>query len=179
MRCATYLRRSLAAKIGLSLLVGLLGSMMLRVIVVVITADSLTSVATPSMHTSCASSGMSAVRPEPAWAAEIVQKAAELSAWDFWLACATGTGGGLVSLFRELKDDWSKFRFLWAIGHMVTAQFASLLTYLLAVHEEFPLTLALVASGIFGWLGNAGLEKLSKVITRAFGLNTSSDAPPK
>lgn len=157
MRCATYLRRSLAAKIGLSLLVGLLGSMMLRVIVVVITT----------------------VRPEPAWAVEVVQKVAELSAWDFWLACATGTGGGLVSLFRELRDDWSKFRFLWAIGHMVTAQFASLLTYLLAVHQELPLTLALVSSGIFGWLGNAGLEKLSEFIMRAFGLNTSSDAPPK
>ena len=157
MRCATYLKRSLFAKVGLGLLVGLVGSVMLRVIVVVITA----------------------VRPEPAWAAEIVQKVAELSVFDFWLACATGTGGGLVSLFRELRDDWSKFRFLWAIGHMVTAQFASLLTYLLAVHQEFPLTLALVASGIFGWLGNAGLEKLSKFITRAFGLNTSSDAPPK
>ena len=155
MRCATYLKRSLFAKVGLGLLVGLVGSVMLRVIVVVITA----------------------VRPEPAWAAEIVQKVAELSVFDFWLACATGTGGGLVSLFRELRDDWSKFRFLWAIGHMVTAQFASLLTYLLAVHQEFPLTLALVASGIFGWLGNAGLEKLSKFITRAFGLNTSSDAP--
>ena len=155
MRCATYLKRSLFAKVGLGLLVGLVGSVMLRVIVVVITA----------------------VRPEPAWAAEIVQKVAELSVFDFWLACAAGTGGGLVSLFRELRDDWSKFRFLWAIGHMVTAQFASLLTYLLAVHQEFPLTLALVASGIFGWLGNAGLEKLSGFITRAFRLNTSSDAP--
>ena len=143
--CTRALRRSLAAKIALSALIAAGGSVMLRVMLVL----------------------FATVQPAPVWAAEVAQRVVDLSITDFWLACATGSAGGAVSLFRELRGDWSKFRVLWALGHMVTAQFAALMTYLLAVTWELPVTLALVASGLFGWLGNAGLEKLSGIATRA------------
>ena len=143
--CTRALRRSLAAKIALSALIAVCGSVMLRVMLVL----------------------FATVQPAPVWATEVAQRVVDLSIRDFWLACATGSAGGAVSLFRELRDDWSKFRVLWALGHMVTAQFAALMTYLLAVTWELPVTLALVASGLFGWLGNAGLEKLSGIATRA------------
>lgn len=143
--CTRALRRSLAAKIALSALIAVCGSVMLRVMLVL----------------------FATVQPAPVWATEVAQRVVDLSIPDFWLACATGSAGGAVSLFRELRDDWSKFRVLWALGHMVTAQFAALMTYLLAVTWELPVTLALVASGLFGWLGNAGLEKLSGIATRA------------
>lgn len=160
--CTRALRRSLAAKIALSALIAVCGSVMLRVMLVL----------------------FATVQPAPVWAivdlyrgtiGEACHSAAgglvvDLSIPDFWLACATGSAGGAVSLFRELRDDWSKFRVLWALGHMVTAQFAALMTYLLAVTWELPVTLALVASGLFGWLGNAGLEKLSGIATRALGI---------
>lgn len=103
-------------------------------------------------------------------AAEVVQRIVALSAIDFAFACATGSMGGAVSLFRELRRDWSKFRLMEAIGHMVTAQFAALLTYLLAVNYQFPFTLALFAAGIMGWLGNAGIERLSNKATQVLGL---------
>lgn len=146
--CTRALRRSLAAKIALSALIAVCGSVMLRVMLVL----------------------FATVQPAPVWATEVAQRVVDLSIRDFWLACATGSAGGAVSLFRELRDDWSKFRVLWALGHMVTAQFAALMTYLLAVTWELPVTLALVASGLFGWLGNAGLEKLSGIATRALGI---------
>ena len=146
--CTRALRRSLAAKIALSALIAAGGSVMLRVIFVL----------------------FATVQPAPVWATEVAQRVVDLSIRDFWLACATGSAGGAVSLFRELRDDWSKFRVLWALGHMVTAQFAALMTYLLAVTWELPETLALVACGLFGWLGNAGLEKLSGIATRALGI---------
>lgn len=146
--CTRALRRSLAAKIALSALIAVCGSVMLRVMLVL----------------------FATVQPAPVWATEVAQRVVDLSITDFWLACATGSAGGAVSLFRELRDDWSKFRVLWALGHMVTAQFAALMTYLLAVTWELPVTLALVASGLFGWLGNAGLEKLSGIATRALGI---------
>jgi hypothetical protein len=146
--CTRALRRSLAAKIALSALIAAGGSVMLRVFLVL----------------------FATVQPAPVWATEVAQRVVDLSIRDFWLACATGSAGGAVSLFRELRDDWSKFRVLWALGHMVTAQFAALMTYLLAVTWELPETLALVASGLFGWLGNAGLEKLSGIATRALGI---------
>lgn len=98
------------------------------------------------------------------------QRIVALSAIDFAFACATGSMGGAVSLFRELRRDWSKFRLMEAIGHMVTAQFAALLTYLLAVNYQFPFTLALFAAGIMGWLGNAGIERLSNKATQVLGL---------
>jgi len=151
--CTRALRRSLAAKIALSALIAAGGSVMLRVILVL----------------------FATVQPAPVWATEVAQRVVDLSITDFWLACATGSAGGAVSLFRELRDDWSKFRVLWALGHMVTAQFAALMTYLLAVTWELPVTLALVASGLFGWLGNAGLEKLSGIATRALKINN----PPR
>lgn len=108
--------------------------------------------------------------PLDGMAAEVVQRIVALSAIDFAFACATGSMGGAVSLFRERRRDWSKFRLMEAIGHMVTAQFSALLTYLLAVNYQFPFTLALFAAGIMGWLGNAGIERLSAKATQVLGL---------
>lgn len=88
--CTRALRRSLAAKIALSALIAVCGSVMLRVMLVL----------------------FATVQPAPVWAAEVAQRVVDLSIPDFWLACATGSAGGAVSLFRELRDDWSKFRVL-------------------------------------------------------------------
>lgn len=119
-------------------------------------------------HPDCAITA--ATFPLDGLATEVVQRIVALSAIDFAFACATGSMGGAVSLFRELRRDWSKFRLMEAIGHMVTAQFAALLTYLLAVNYQFPFTLALFAAGIMGWLGNAGIERLSNKATQVLGL---------
>lgn len=112
-------------------------------------------------------------------AASVANGAISLSALHFGLVCLMSSSGGFVSLVRELGNDWSRFSFLEAVGHMVTAQFAGVLIYLLAVTSEMNVAAALIGSGIFGWLGNAGLERIGAWATRAFGLQLSSPAPEK
>lgn len=112
-------------------------------------------------------------------AASVANGAISLSALHFGLVCLMSSSGGFVSLVRELGNDWSRFKFLEAVGHMVTSQFAGVLIYLLAVTSEMNVAAALIGSGIFGWLGNAGLERIGAWATRAFGLQLSSPGPEK
>ena len=108
------------------------------------------------------------VTPSLGWAAEFAHAVLSLELIDFAMACFVGGLGGMASLFQELKRPIAKFSVQAAVGHMFTAQFASLIAYLLAVQQAMPVPLGLVFAGMFGWLGAAALDMLGR---KMFGTN--------
>lgn len=113
---------------------------------------------------------MLALLPDDGKAGELAHQAINMSSLHFAFAAAVATFGGAASLFHELRTDMSKFTIMNAIGHMVVAQFAGLLIYLLGVTYEYPVPLAMVGCGIAGWGGGKVITLLSdRIMPRFWG----------
>lgn len=106
------------------------------------------------------------VLPYDTMAQEYAQRAVHLVGADFWLAAGLAAVGGASSLFHELREDMRRFSLINALGHMVAAQFAGVLAYLIAVDYHWSMPLALVASGIAGWGGNKTIAAVSDAVTK-------------
>lgn len=114
-----------------------------------------------------------AVLPAESWAAEAVTRAITMSAGHFWLTAAIAAAGGVTSFLRDVKHDTASLRIINAMGHLVAAQFAGLLVYLMAVDLQWSEPWALVACGVAGWSGNHFIEKLSAVVLSRSGVDVS------
>lgn len=124
---------------------------------------------------------VASVSDAPAWAADTAHAILALSIRDFVLACIAGTMGGLASLAQEFKrgDPTRASGLTGAVGHLVIAQFATLMAYLGAVQEQLPVPAGLLAAGSMGWMGAAGLDWFGRRASQLLGLGVSPDTPPK
>lgn len=108
--------------------------------------------------------------PADTWASDLAHQVMSLSGMHFWLAACVATFGGAASLFHELRLDMTRFTLPNALGHMIIAQFAGLLLYLLTVSYEQPVPLALAACGSAGWGGGKLITLASDAIMRRLGI---------
>lgn len=108
--------------------------------------------------------------PEHTWAAEIAQRTVAMGALDFGMACGISALGGASSLFHEVRSNIARFSFVNAFGHMILAQFAGLLSYLIAVNYSWPFPLALVGCGVSGWGGNKTIVAINDMFVRRLGI---------
>jgi len=104
--------------------------------------------------------------PSETFAQELAMQAAYLPAHSFWSAAGLAGLGGLASFSHEVRSDRSNLAFFNAFGHMVSAQFAGLLIYLLTVEWNWSWPITLAASGAAGWGGN---KTISIIFKRLFG----------
>lgn len=112
--------------------------------------------------------------PSDSWAADTVHAVARMGAMQFWLTAAIAGVGGAVSFLHDVRVDASNLRALTALGHMLAAQFAGLLTFLLAIEWQMPEYLALALCGVAGWGGNHYIEKLSAALFSRAGIDARS-----
>lgn len=114
--------------------------------------------------------------PAGSWANEIIVSIDHLPAPAYWLIALTSGLGGMVSFFHELRTDVTSLNFLNAFGHMTAAQFAGLMTYLLAVNWELSWPLTLAGAGLAGWGGNRTISALNDLFVSWLGRHFG---PPK
>lgn len=112
--------------------------------------------------------------PSDTWASDLAHQVMSLSGMHFWLAAAVATFGGAASLFHELRVDMTRFTLPNALGHMIIAQFAGLMLYLLTVSYEQPVPLALATCGGAGWGGGKLITMVSDAIMRRLGITERS-----
>lgn len=105
---------------------------------------------------------MAVALPAESWAAAVANEIILLSSAHFWPAAGVATLGGAASFYHDLRKpiddgklDFSKFTFHNAFGHMVVAQFAGLMAFLVAVSYELAVPLGLFGCGMAGWGGGA------------------------
>lgn len=113
---------------------------------------------------------IAAIAPSESWAAVAASQIVELSGLHFSLTAGIAAFGGASSLFHELRQDITKFSIASACGHMVLAQFAGMLAYLLATYYLAPITLALVACGLAGWGGGAAIARINAAAAKRLGI---------
>lgn len=104
--------------------------------------------------------------PYDSWAQELAHVTAHLPPADFWSAAGVSALGGASSFFHELRADVTRLSFLNAFGHMTSAQFAGLMTYLATVNWGWPWELAMVAVGLAGWSGNKLVSALNDALIK-------------
>lgn len=120
-----------------------------------------------------------ALLPSESWAAEVVQLVLELTAVHFTLAMGVASLGGAVSLFRELRVNMQGFTLTNALGHMITAQFAGLLAYFIAVDLTWSVTVGLGFCGAAGWGGNEFIAWANGFFVRRAGVDLDRRSPPQ
>lgn len=114
-----------------------------------------------------------AVLPTESWATEAVVRVITMGAGHFWLTAGIAAAGGVTSFLRDVKHDPANLRIINAMGHMVAAQFAGLLVYLIAVDLSWSEPLALATCGIAGWGGNHVIQKISDMVLSRSGVDLS------
>ena len=110
-----------------------------------------------------------ALLPTDSWASGLAHQAMELSGLHFTLAVAIAALGGAASLFHELRDDMTRFTVQNALGHMLIAQFAGLLVFLLVVNYGQLVPLSLAACGLAGWGGGKVITIINDAVWRRLG----------
>lgn len=110
------------------------------------------------------------IAPSDSWAAVGAASIVELSPLHFSLTAGIAAFGGAASLFHELRIDIARFSVASACGHMVIAQFAGMLVYLLATYYVAPITIALVLCGLAGWGGGAAITRLNAAVVKRLGI---------
>lgn len=118
-----------------------------------------------------ASLGM-ALLPAESRAADLARQVMQLSGLHFSLATALAAVGGAASLFHELRDDLTRFTVPNALGHMVIAQFAGLLVFLLVVNYGQLVPLSLAACGLAGWGGGKVITLINDAVWRRLGITS-------
>ena len=113
---------------------------------------------------------VAAIAPAESWAAVTATSIVELSPLHFSLTAGIAAFGGAASLFHELRIDIARFSVASACGHMVIAQFAGMLVYLLATYYVAPITIALVLCGLAGWGGGAAITRLNSAVVKRLGI---------
>lgn len=113
---------------------------------------------------------IAAIAPRESFAAITATQIVELSTLHFSLTAGLAAFGGAASLFHELRIDIARFSVASACGHMVIAQFAGMLTYLLATYYTSPITIALVLCGLAGWGGGAAITRLNVAVVKRLGI---------
>lgn len=97
-----------------------------------------------------------------------------LSGYDFTMVVAVGSLGGVVSFFKERQGgEISRVRVFTAIGHILTAQFAAVIVYLVCVDNGVGQAIAWALCGLAGWGGNRTIETLSTFVSKRLGIGTS------
>lgn len=120
-----------------------------------------------------------ALLPVESWAAEAVQLVLELTVLHFAFAMGVASFGGAVSLFRELRVNMQGFTLTNALGHMITAQFAGLLAYFIAVDLTWSITVGLGFCGAAGWGGNEFIAWANGFFVRRAGVDLDRRGPPQ
>ncbi len=119
-----------------------------------------------------------ALLPVESWGAEVVQMVLELTAFHFGLAMAVASLGGAVSLFRELRVNMQGFTLTNALGHMITAQFAGLIAYFIAIEWTWSITMGLAFCAGAGWGGNEFITRINDHFLRRAGVEFDRRGPP-
>ena len=99
--------------------------------------------------------------PSESAASELAAQAMMLDWRHFAGACGIASLGGLASLAHETKGAPEKVTLQNAVGHMFICQFAGVLMYLMTIEWGLGLPGGLAACGVSGWLGSAGIVRLS------------------
>ncbi|MFA5567463.1 MAG: phage holin family protein [Trueperaceae bacterium] len=113
-----------------------------------------------------------AVLPVDSWATQSVVVIVTMSTGHFAATAGIAMAGGITSFLRDVKSNPANRKLINALGHMMSAQFAGMLVYLLAIEYSWSQPLALFACGIAGWGGNHAIQKLSDMAFRKIGIDT-------
>lgn len=112
------------------------------------------------------------VLPAESRAAQSVETVVTMGAGHFAMTAMVAMVGGITSFLRDVKTNPANRKLINALGHMMSAQFAGMLVYLLAIEYSWSQPLALFACGIAGWGGNHAIQKLSDMAFRKIGIDT-------
>lgn len=82
----------------------------------------------------------------------------------FYTSAGVSALGGATSLLKDLRETPASFSVIGAIGHMAAAQFAGLITFLVAMYMAWPAWLSLALCGMAGWRGNIALQRWDKAL---------------
>jgi hypothetical protein len=121
---------------------------------------------------------VAAVMPAESWAARLAERAMDLALLDFAIACVAAAVGGVASLFHELRADLTRFSFINAFGHMVLAQFAGMLVFLVSVQYGWQYPIAVFSCAVSGWGGNRTVIALNDAFMRRVGMIDMSERKP-
>lgn len=89
----------------------------------------------------------------------------------FFVSSALGGLGGAVSYVRDQNAKaWETASVRTFTGHMIVAQFAAVIAFLLAVYAGFDNLLVLASTGLAGYLGDRFLDRADPLFDKLFSV---------
>lgn len=117
---------------------------------------------------------MMAVSGEAKAFSEVWADPLEYGAARFFIASAFGALGGAVSYVRDQnRREWETASIRTFVGHMIVAQFAAVLAFLIAVWAEYDNVAVLILTGFAGFLGDRFLDRADPVFDRLLAVFSS------